>query len=419
MKNKKVIRALCIVLFLVMAGGIVKTYAKNPEAEAFYSEFWDDPSRYDVWMMGSSHTYHAVYPMKIYENYGITSYDFCAPSGFIPEMYWMMMCALRESTPKMIVLDVFHVQQDYAITKDETKVKSALDCIPLSKTKIDAINDMLPEYTIGQKLRLMFPWIEYWNDFRHWNKYEFNPSLGCRFKVKVTDISDLKVADRNSKTDTDAMGFDYLNRIIDECEKRDIKLVFTAWPCLERAEGQEGMNAVRDIAEEHNIPFLEAAYEEGLLDSTINYADHKNHLNISGASRTNRYLGEFLNNNYDFADSESVDKEYWDMAVARYREFVGNNIRTASDRRHLMMWATDDAYEVTYCQGKDVELPEISKKLFEHMSDLHVVDADAIKDMCGEEVSGNKSVFIIKDKVLNETVDVAVFDGGVRIDLEK
>lgn len=410
---------LCIILVLVIAGGVVKTYARNPEAEELYSEFWDDPSRYDVWMMGSSHTYHAVYPMKIYEKYGITSFNYCAPSGFIPEMYWMMMCAFEKSTPEMIVLDLYNIQNDYAISRDDSKVKLVLDSIPLSRTKIKAVNEMLPNYTTGQKLRLIFPWIEYIDNIRPWKKFNINPSLGCRFKVKVTDVSDLKIADRNSKTETDSMGYDYLRMIIDECDKRGVKLVFTAWPCIEREEGQAGMNAARDIAEEYDIPFLEAAYEDGLIDYSLNFADHKNHINISGAANTTEYLGEFLDKNYNLANPDTVDKEYWDIADARYREFVGENIRTAADRRRLLMWATDDAYEVTYCQGDDVKLPEITKKLLDCLDDLHVVDSDTIKEMCGEEVSGKKSVYVIRDKVLDEVIDVAVFDDGTRIELEK
>lgn len=108
----------CLVIaicFVTIATGISVArheYSLNRNAIDRYGDFWEDPSKYEVWFMGSSHVYYSIHPMWLWEKYGITSYDISTPSAPLPTTYWLMKCALEKGNPKVIVLDTYYTDID-------------------------------------------------------------------------------------------------------------------------------------------------------------------------------------------------------------------------------------------------------------------------------------------------------------------
>lgn len=128
MKIVFIILTLTVMLF----GGIGlnhlhQHYCWNENAIDRYHRFWDDPDQYDVWFMGFSHTYYAVQPMKLWEDYGITAYDISTPSSTIPMTYWTLMCALEKGTPEVVFIDTYHIDLDKYTVDMREKVHLCLD----------------------------------------------------------------------------------------------------------------------------------------------------------------------------------------------------------------------------------------------------------------------------------------------------
>lgn len=62
--------------------------------------------------MGTSHVLNAVYPMELWNDYGIVSYNFGGHGNYLPTTYCIMKNALEYTTPKLMVIDCFFLGQN-------------------------------------------------------------------------------------------------------------------------------------------------------------------------------------------------------------------------------------------------------------------------------------------------------------------
>ena len=60
---KKLASCICFMLILGILSGAVSSLMEMKESRERYAEFWQDPTGYDVWFMGSSHVYCSILPM--------------------------------------------------------------------------------------------------------------------------------------------------------------------------------------------------------------------------------------------------------------------------------------------------------------------------------------------------------------------
>ena len=74
------------------------SYSKN-------AEFMEESERYDVLFFGNSHMANGVFPMELWNDYGIVSYNLAGFGNRIPTTYWTMEDALDRSHPKLIEMD--------------------------------------------------------------------------------------------------------------------------------------------------------------------------------------------------------------------------------------------------------------------------------------------------------------------------
>ena len=153
---------------------------------------------------------------------------------------------------------------------------------------------------------------------------------GHRFLSKIVDNSEFRNIEKEEMSDTDTIGFFYLKKIIEECQKRGITIVLTEIPmCLEE-EVQRAMNAVPKLAEEYGVECLNMRYEEGLVDYGSDFAD-EGHLNSFGSRKVTRYLGEYLSKNCglkDYREDPETAKE-WNDDYERYMQFKAAERRQA------------------------------------------------------------------------------------------
>lgn len=60
----------------------------------------------DVLFLGSSMSYRHIYPLELWNNFGIVSYNLGTSEQTIPMSYYLLQYALEQQTPQVIVLDV-------------------------------------------------------------------------------------------------------------------------------------------------------------------------------------------------------------------------------------------------------------------------------------------------------------------------
>ena len=153
-----------LLLSLVFSGGFFLSRAlamtEGPEKNG---SFLKEDRDYDVLFFGSSHVVNGVFPMELWKDYGITSYNLSGHGAGLPASYWTMRLATQYHKPRVAVLDVLFAQSG-TTEMSISLAHELLDPFPLSKTKLQAIRDLYP--TKAQQAELLFPFDVYHNRWK-------------------------------------------------------------------------------------------------------------------------------------------------------------------------------------------------------------------------------------------------------------
>ena len=133
----------CILLFGVIAG--VTRLVERKESREKMQPFLSRAEEYDVLFLGDSIMNTGVFPMEIWEKYGIAGYNIASYGNTLPITYWALQNALDYAKPKLVVLDVQGVSKSYKLSGNSSDVHTAFDCYPITKTKIRTMNDLMDD----------------------------------------------------------------------------------------------------------------------------------------------------------------------------------------------------------------------------------------------------------------------------------
>ena len=110
-----------------------------------YKDFFEEENDFDVLFLGSSHMLNGVYPMELWNDYGIVSYNLGGHSNEIATSYWVMEMALEYTDPELVVVDCYLLSHNYKTSTKYSYVHLSMDAFPLSFTKIRAVFDLLDD----------------------------------------------------------------------------------------------------------------------------------------------------------------------------------------------------------------------------------------------------------------------------------
>ena len=80
---------------------------ESKKAVVKYHEFYDCDTDIDVIFMGTSHMYNSLLPQELWDEYGITSYNWGYSNCTLPEDYYILQDIVKEHKPKVVVVDIF------------------------------------------------------------------------------------------------------------------------------------------------------------------------------------------------------------------------------------------------------------------------------------------------------------------------
>lgn len=281
----------------------------------------------DVLFIGSSSIYKSISPMEIWDEYGVSSYDYTIPSTRIYMEYYFLKDALRSQKPKVVFLDINTAF--YKKKETEPARRKSFDYMNFSPVKVEMLNDDIFDYTFEDKVSILFPLLRYHDRFTRPNVYyyfedyhsitkgfvldkDYNP-INKKFSYMHKEISESVIPDDISK---------YLLKIVDLCKKNDIDLVLTALPDA-RSWNNNHSNTFKNFASENGVKFLELNVEDYDLDWDKDTGDQGIHTNVKGALKTSKYVGKYINDNYNF-ESHKNDKNYqsWNDDMIEYKKLV-------------------------------------------------------------------------------------------------
>jgi len=371
-----------------------------------YGGYYDEEEDFDVLFVGSSRMVNGVFPMLLWKNQGITSFNYGAHANLLPSTYWVVENALQYRKPELVVVDVDGLNNDYKYATP-AYLHSWLDSFPMSivklKTIFDLDNDSVKDREIeegitdpdtkGTKAEYIWDYAKYhsrWDEIyeTNFNKV-YSPEKGAEARVHVTEVN----PDNKRGGDEAFVGNDfsehtgsiYLKKIIETCQSQGIEVLLIYLPCECTDSNHEMVANARKIAKDYEVnfvDFLDAEY----LNPGSDYYD-ANHINPSGARKVTEYLGEYISETYKIADNRSDENiaKLWNEDYAKYAEHMNLLFERADCIENALVLSSyedfDSIIEIN-------NLNTVSEYGIEELLNNLGVEKDSIDKMLRSESSG-------------------------------
>lgn len=432
MFKKKCLRLLEAALFCALLLGAVTAASNVLERKASkikFAPFLENPRQYDVLFIGDSHVYNGVFPMELWDDYGIASYNIACYGNSIPVSYWSMMQALDYVTPKLMVIGVKDVEKDYKVTGSSADVHTALDAFPMSMTKYRAVQDLMGDPNLYDDEGNRFADIRWEYFFKlgkyhsRWNELERSDFVygtsgqkGAGMAVNVAVPDDYEITD--DYADESGWGYVYLRKMIEECQRRGIEVLLTQMPFPADEDDQTHGNTVGSIAEEYGVNYINFVSLDHAVDYSVDCYDSDSHLNPSGARKATDYLGRYIMDHYRIPDRRGDaaysgwQKEHDDFVSYKLEFLCGQE----DNLKNLLMLLHDDDFStvVALNEGSAVYDDDTLLNLMHNIARGHVYEADAYSRWSGdifpleglEEAYWNAQRYLMAvDRVNGETAE--------------
>lgn len=346
MKNviKNILSAFVVVGLIVLGVVYFSDVTERKESREKFAQFYDAEENIDVLFVGSSHVLNGIFPMELWNEYGIVSYNMAGHGNRMILNYWVLMNALEHTSPKLVVLDAYMLSLEDKLSGLEQLHISA-DSIPYSQTKVDMINDLVEEE--DRKSDFLWKFSTYHNRWNELTESDFTcistPEKGAESRIDVAVPVEMVYFEADYKTpEEDGLGVEYACKIIEECQERGIEILITYLPFPENTGWQGESNRMAEIAKEYDIDFLDYYTLLDQVNLDTDYYDKNSHMNPSGARKVTSYIGNYIMQNYPVEDQrENEAYSSWHEDYEVYTEFKKENIKKEKELKNYLMLLSD------------------------------------------------------------------------------
>lgn len=352
-KNKKV-HITCLVLCLVFTVAAVwllgrlmqPKYMSGVLEGAMTAEYYNETQPHDVIFIGDCEVYENFSPVTLWEDYGITSYIRGSAQQLIWQSYYLLEETLEKESPAVVVYNVQAMK--YAQPQSEAYNRMALDGMPLSQHKIDAINASMCEDE--DMISYLIPLLRYHS---RWSELS-SEDLEYMFKKDPVTISGyLMRADTKPMTklpnvpvlEDYTIGercWYYLDKMRELCKAHGAQLVLIKSPSLWPHWYDEWDEQISAYAEKYGLDYLNLLpYADDIgLDMQTDTYDGGLHLNVYGAEKLSRYFGKILSDKYDVPDrrDDAEIAECWAQKCEDYYALLAAQKAELEKYGYLKSW---------------------------------------------------------------------------------
>ncbi|MEG1647017.1 MAG: hypothetical protein RR374_06600 [Clostridia bacterium] len=315
-KNKKIILKVLIFFTLIIllytySAMVLAPKSVNSQGGAYFYRgkgFYAEPTNsLDVFVCGNSDSMYGFSPIKLYNDYGITSFNSGVPKLTIDGAYSLIKQSLDVQKPKVVVLET--------------------DCVFDVNSKLLKILNPLYFFAIPIVYHSRWKDVKF-NDFITMPSYKKNIDALKGYEF-TSDISGAKIGDYMGSPNVANEPFKpsclrSLNSITKLCNENDIKLVFltipsaTSWTYAKH-------NALSEYAQKNGIEYIDGnvLIKELNFDWSHDSKDNGNHLNVYGANKVTAYLGNILTTKYGIIKpTDETLCKYWDGELIKYKQNI-------------------------------------------------------------------------------------------------
>lgn len=264
----------------------------------------------DIIVVGDSVCYAAISPMELWEEYGMTAYV-CGQSGQrIQESYYMLKNAFETQSPKLVILET-NVMLRGAPGSSLTNLKVSLEQWASNYITVFRGHDVWKSLVTGKE-------------------YPEESYKGFSFRCVIQPYvnGDYMAVTEQTQEISPTITF-YMEKIMELCEQNGAKLLLVGTPSPQNYS-YSAHNGIAAYAEAHSLEYLDmnVKLEEVGINWQTDSLDGGDHLNLSGARKVTRYLGEYLNARQELPDHRG-EAAYaaWQEEADAYEEKAKMHLR--------------------------------------------------------------------------------------------
>ena len=287
----------------------------------FYAE---KENTIDVVLIGSSNCFCTIDPMVLYEEYGITAYDFASSSQPMNVSLLYAKEAMKTQKPKVVALEVNCLIGMELDNLPENSLRWGLTDIPFSLAKMKCLSQANIKFG-SEYVSYLFPVFRYHERWKEVSKNDFvyafekNRENYSKGYLRTTEVSPEPVILSDFVQEGESWAGEGVLACLDElvalCQENGVELVLFKSPRAGWYSYQSAL--VEELANERGLLFVDyqTKIDDSSLDATTDFRDTE-HLNHNGAYKVSKDFGAFLKTNFDLADRR--EEGIYDSAVVYY-----------------------------------------------------------------------------------------------------
>ena len=330
---------------------------ERKESDVKNSSFFAQEEDFDVLFLGTSHMGYGIYPMELWNDYGIVSYNLGGHGNPLATTYWTMENAFDYTTPKLVVIDCYLLSCMVKTNSSVSSVHLSFDAFPISKNKTAATWDLLDDTEAESmaelreprsRMEVIWDYVIYhdrWNDLREDDfAIELSIEKGAEHYAAVVPVEEIARIPAGSKMEEDTVSVQYLEKMIKDCNNREIDVLLTYFPFAADEICQKEANKVYDIAEQYGVDYINFL-DLDVVNYKTDFCDTDYHLNPSGARKVTDYTGRYIMEHYDIPDQRN-NAAYgnWYSDYEEYVKYKEDNLRSLESLDKYLMMLADKNY---------------------------------------------------------------------------
>lgn len=326
-KNLISIAVVLVVLFLLQRLFMPK-YASEIVEGNLISEYYNDAKDHDVVFIGDCEVYENFSPAILWDEYGINSFIRGSAQQLIWQSYYLLEDTLRYEKPDVVVFNVLSMQ--YNEPQKEAYNRMTIDGMKWSMSKVNSIKASMLESE--EFADYVFPLLRYhsrWSELKGEDvEYMFSRKQvshnGYYMRVDVRPVTAFPEAKVLGDYHLGDNAYKYLDKITSLCEKEGVELILIKAPSIYPIWYPQWEEQMESYAKEHDLKYINFLDEDifneiGISWDTDTY-DAGLHMNVAGAEKITRYLGNVLRDECGLRDRHDEEEltNTWDVKLDYY-----------------------------------------------------------------------------------------------------
>lgn len=303
----------------------------------------EEQNTLDMIYVGGSAAFVYWQPLRAYNDYGYTSYNFGVNTMTPQSIKYFIKEAQKTQSPKLWVIDARPFQYGEDVLHSEIPIRNTVDSLNYSENRNDLIKDSV--------INPLDRWLYYKDFFKYKNRIvnvaaevlmgdrtalnfmdnvHGNDLKGFYFVPKTAALQFVDYSAITEEVKIDEEVNDIYIDLLEYCKEQNLRVLFVVHSYIQQESHKKEYNYMRRVANEYGFDFLNTNDYYNEINLDYSYELYNNdHVNCFGAEKYTDFLAKYINDKVVKLPDHRGDEKYaaWDNL---YANFVAksNDIKT-------------------------------------------------------------------------------------------